>query len=80
VKIEMRRFLKGFRCGEKGFTLIELLVTVAILGIMAAIVVPSVGGFIGHGKTEAMETELYNVQLAMHAGMLANNVSTVSHH
>ena len=43
----MKRFLKHFRYGQKGFTLIELLVVIGILGVIAAVVVPNVGKFIG---------------------------------
>ena len=39
--------------GEKGFTLIELLIVVAILGVLAAVVIPNVGRFIGRGESEA---------------------------
>ena len=51
--------------GEKGFTLIELLIVVAILGVLAAVVIPNVGRFIGRGKTEAASTELSNIQSAV---------------
>ena len=51
--------------GEKGFTLIELLIVVAILGVLAAVVIPNVGRFIGRGKTEAAATELSNLQSAV---------------
>ena len=47
--------------GEKGFTLIELLIVVAILGVLAAVVIPNVGRFIGSGKKEAAATELSTI-------------------
>ncbi len=63
--------------GEKGFTLIELLIVVAILGVLAAVVIPNVGRFIGRGETEAGETELSNVQSAVVAMMVDNGLSTL---
>ncbi len=66
------------RRGEKGFTLIELLVVVAILGVLAAVVVPNVSRFMGSGKTEAGQTELHNVQLALTAMMADQGVTTVT--
>ncbi len=63
--------------GEKGFTLIELLIVVAILGVLAAVVIPNVGRFIGRGETEAGETELSNVQSAVVAMMVDNALSTL---
>ena len=63
--------------GEKGFTLIELLIVVAILGVLAAVVIPNVGRFIGRGETEAGETELSNIQSAVVAMMTDNGVQTL---
>ena len=65
------------RKGEKGFTLIELLIVVAILGVLAAVVIPNVGRFIGRGETEAAETELANIQSAVVAMMVDNSISTL---
>ena len=61
--------------GEKGFTLIELLIVVAILGVLAAVIIPNVGRFIGAGQTEAGDTELANVQTAVVQMMVDNGLA-----
>lgn len=38
---------------DSGFTLLELLVVLAIMGLLAAIVGPSVIGYLGRGKSQA---------------------------
>jgi len=62
--MKIRRFMKRFRYGEKGFTLIELLIVVAILGILAAVIVPNISTFLGTGKVAAANTEVANVETA----------------
>ena len=61
--------------GEKGFTLIELLIVVAILGVLAAVVIPNIAGFIGAGEEEAQETELSSIQNAVTTMMVANELA-----
>jgi type IV pilus assembly protein PilA len=68
----MKKFMKRLHRGEKGFTLIELLIVIAILGIIAAIVVPNVAGFMTSGTLNAANTEVANVKTAA-VGFLAEN-------
>jgi type IV pilus assembly protein PilA len=60
----MRRILRGVRHGQKGFTLIELLIVVAILGVIAAVVIPNVTAFMGSASVNAANTEVQNLRTA----------------
>lgn len=72
--MKIRGIMKNLRHGEKGFTLIELLVVVAILGILAAVIILNVMGMMGTGRVEAANTEAHNVQIAVLAAMVDNDV------
>lgn len=72
--------MKIFRRNDKGFTLIELLIVVAILGVLAAVVIPNVGRFVGRGQSEASQTELANIQSAVTSMMTDNKLSTLANY
>ncbi len=74
----MNRFKRELKGRNKGFTLVELLIVVAILGVLAAIVLPNVTGLTDEGQVEAAKAELVTVQTAVDVMMAKNNLTEVT--
>ena len=63
--LKIQQFGQRIHRSNKGFTLIELIIVIAIVGVMAAVIVPNVTGFARRGEDEMAAAELISVQTAM---------------
>ena len=74
----MRKLISRIAKGQGGFTLIEMIVVVGIIAVLAAVIVPNIGKFIGSGETGAKNAEWESVQTAMNAMMADKAITTVT--
>ncbi|HKM32832.1 MAG TPA: prepilin-type N-terminal cleavage/methylation domain-containing protein, partial [Oscillospiraceae bacterium] len=52
----MTKLITRLRKSKKGFTLVELLVVIAIIGVLMAILIPTVTNFIGDARQTAADS------------------------
>ncbi|HEU0022153.1 MAG TPA: type II secretion system protein [Dehalococcoidia bacterium] len=64
--------------GQGGFTLIEMIVVVGIIAVLAAVIVPNIGKFIGTGESGAQDAEQGSVETAIAAMMAEQPVSALT--
>ncbi|MGG0644517.1 prepilin-type N-terminal cleavage/methylation domain-containing protein [Sporosarcina gallistercoris] len=57
----MKKFLQKKLKNEKGLTLVELLAVIVILGIIAAIAIPSIGSIIENSRIKAVKADAQTV-------------------
>ncbi len=74
----MKGFLSRIHRESRAFTLVELLIVIAILGVLAAVILPNVVGLVGEGETEGAKAELVTVQTAMDTMMAKLGLSSVN--
>lgn len=77
----MTKLITRLRKSKKGFTLVELLVVIAIIGILMAILIPTVTNFIGDARQTAADSganNIYNVATAYQSKLIGDNESPIT--
>ncbi|WP_432358381.1 competence type IV pilus major pilin ComGC [Sporosarcina sp. UB5] len=74
----MKKWLQKRINNEKGLTLVELLAVIVILGIIAAIAVPSIGGVIDNTRIKAAKADAINAIEAAKLYFVDNDTDSVT--
>ena len=65
----LKNIIRKLSSSERGFTLVEILIAMAILGIVAAVAIPTVANIKSRSETKANAGELSNIQAALDSMM-----------
>lgn len=72
-----RLIQRVYRC-ESGFTLVEMMAVVGIIAVLAAVIIPNIGKFIGSGIQGAKDVEWESVQSGFELMVTDRAVVTVT--
>ena len=76
----LNKSFENFSKSQVGFTLIEMIVTVGIIALLAAVIIPNVGRFVGTGIDGAKAVELDHVEDAFELMMAETQATSVTPH
>ncbi|SFR02799.1 competence type IV pilus major pilin ComGC [Desulfoscipio geothermicus] len=71
----MRKYFKN----RKGFTLVELMMVIAVIGILAAVLVPKMGFMKDSAKETGLEANVRMVEATVNSMIVKYNSSTIWH-
>ena len=78
IRSAARQAIRRVSASGDGFTLIELIVVIAILGILIAIAIPTIRGFLESSREQAYEADRRIIQLAVDAYYYSPNNERVN--
>lgn len=73
----LKRRMENTKKNKKGFTLVELIVVLVIIAILAAVLVPTMSGYIGRARKTAAQSDCKSIVTAYQAAV-ADNMDAIT--